>query len=377
VSHSNFILKGETVTARYQYGDLRLRKRKKGPDVWQFRYIENGKRKSVLVGTMAKLPTKSDAERAVEFRRIKVNAQSPQAHFHSVTVGGLMDRFIEEYAPKHCRRNTRNCYRWISNKHVRPKWGTEFVHNVKTMPVQDWLDTYPVSRQVKAHIRGYMHTLFNQAIRWEILERNPITLVRQSHKRLKSPPALVPDQFKALVAKLEEPYKTMVVTIACLGLRVSELLALQWGDIDFENLTVRIQRSVVTGEVNPTKNDASEASLPLDPNLAEALLEHKARATYKTDSDYVFAGDSGKPRWAGILLTDHIKPAAAKAGIGKVGWHTFRHTYSTLLHDFGTIPVVQKELLRHADIRTTLNIYTHGVSVKKRKASSKVAHALL
>lgn len=106
VSHSDFILKGEPVTARYQYGDLRLRKRKKGPDVWQSRYFENGRRKSVLVGTVSKLPTKADAERAVEAQRMKVNAQSPQAHFHSVTVGALMDRFIEEYAPKHCRRNT-------------------------------------------------------------------------------------------------------------------------------------------------------------------------------------------------------------------------------------------------------------------------------
>lgn len=245
------------------------------------------------------------------------------------------------------------------------------------MAVQDWREAYPASRQVKGHIRGYMHTLFNQAIRWEILERNPITLVRQPHKRLKSPRALTTDEFKALLAKLEEPYKTMVVTIACLGLRVSELLALQWGDIDFENLTVRIQRSFVTGEVNPTKTDASEASLPFDSGLAEALLEHKARATYESDSDYVFASDSGKPRWAGILLTDHIKPAAAKARIGKVGWHTFRHTYSSLLHAFGTVPVVQKELLRHADIRTTLGIYTHSVSEDKRQASSKVAQALL
>ena len=365
------------MTARYQYGDLRLRKRKQGPDVWQFRYFENGKRKSVLVGTVAKLPTKADAVRAVESRRMKVNAQSPLAHFHSATVGGLMDRFIEEYAPKHCRRNALNCYRWMSEKHVRPKWGTEFVQSVKTMAVQDWLDAYSASRQVKGHIRGYMHTPFNQAVRWEIVERNPITLVSQSHKRLKSPRALTKDELKGLLGKLEEPFKTMVITIACLGLRVSELLALQWGDINFEKLTVKIQRSVVTGEVNPTKTDASEAILPLDADLAEVLLQHKARATYKADSDYVFAGDSGKPQWAGILLSDHIKPAAAEAKIGNVGWHTFRHTYSSMLHDFGTAPVVQKELLRHADIRTTLNIYTHGVSAKKRKASSKVAKALL
>jgi hypothetical protein len=51
--------------ALYQYGDLGIRRRNKGPDLWQFRYFENGRRKSVLVGTVEKLPTKADAERAV------------------------------------------------------------------------------------------------------------------------------------------------------------------------------------------------------------------------------------------------------------------------------------------------------------------------
>src|SRR5437016_1715543 len=72
-------------------------------------------------------------------------------------------------------------------------WGKEFVHCVKTMAVQNWLDEYPHSRQVKSHIRRYMHILFNAAIRWEMLERNPIDLVRQPSKRLKAPSALTPD----------------------------------------------------------------------------------------------------------------------------------------------------------------------------------------
>ena len=82
--------------ARYQYGDLRIRKRNKGPDVWQFRYFEKGKRKSVLVGTVEKLPTKADAVRAIEHRRIELNLQNPQREFHSVTVGGLIDHFVKE-----------------------------------------------------------------------------------------------------------------------------------------------------------------------------------------------------------------------------------------------------------------------------------------
>jgi len=120
----------------------------------------------------------------------------------------------------------------------------------------------------------------------------------------------------------------MVITIACLGLRVCELIGLQWADIDFENLTVTIQRSVVEGEVNLTKNEASESTLPLDPELATVLLDHRRRVVCVAETDFLFVGDTGKPRWPDSILADHLKPAAVRAAIGKIGWHTFRHTYS-------------------------------------------------
>ena len=209
-----------------------------------------------------------------------------------------------------------------------------------------------------------------------MLERNPIDLVRQSRKRLKTPLVLTPAEFKRFLAQLSEPCRSMVITVACLGLRVCELLGLRWGDLDFESLTVKIPRSVVEGEVNETKTEASESALPLDPDLAECLLAHKARSHFVADSDYVFVGASGKPPWPDGILADHLKPAAVKAQIGVIGWHTFRHTYSTLLHSLGTTPAVQKELLRHADIQTTLNIYTQAVSAEKREAASKVVSTL-
>ena len=244
------------------------------------------------------------------------------------------------------------------------------------MAVEDWLESYPHSRQVKSHVRNLMHTLFQAAIRWEMADRNPVDLVRQSRKRLKVPRTLTPPELKALLGQLAEPYRTMVITVACLGLRVSELLGLQWADIDFENLTVKIQRSVVEGHVYPTKTEASEGTLPLATELAGSLLAHRATSTYKADSDFVFAGELGKPRWKDCILSDYIKPAAARAEIGAVGWHTFRHTYSTLLHSLGTTPAVQKELLRHANIQTTLNIYTQAVSAEKRAAAGKVVNLL-
>ena len=362
--------------ARYQYGNLTLRKRKKGPGVWQFRWMEQGKQRSVLIGTVEKLPTRADVERAVEHQRIKINAQCAQQQFHSVTVGALIDRFMEEYAPKRCRKPTQRVYHSLFENHIRPKWGTEFVQNVKAIGVEEWLETMPQSRQVKSHVRNLMHTLYQTALRWEMVERNPVDLVRQSRKRLKNPRVLTPGEIKALLVELSEPHKTMVITIACLGLRVCELLGLQWGDIDFENLTVKVQRSFVEGAIYPTKTEASSSELPLDQDLAAILRNHWAQADYSAGSDFVFAGASGKPRWPDIMLADYIKPAAKRTGIGNVGWHMFRHSYSTLLHSLGAAPAVQKELLRHADIQTTMNIYTQAVTSAKREAASKVVDVL-
>jgi len=77
------------------------------------------------------------------------------------------------------------------------------------------------------------------------------------------------------------------------------------------------------------------------------------------------------------ILTRQLKPAALRAGISKIGWHTFRHTYSTMLRSAGTDIKVQQELLRHANIQTTMNIYTHAVSEQKRAANRKVVEMVL
>ncbi len=191
------------------------------------------------------------------------------------------------------------------------------------------------------------------------------------------PRVLTPEEFRALLNELEEPYKTMILVAGCLGLRASEIMGLQWGDIDWDNLTVFIKRSVSGNRVYETKTEGSSKPVPLDPSLAEVLLAHKEASSYKGPTDFVFAGESGRPRWRGILFTDHIKPAAERAGIGKIGWHTFRHTFSTLVHSMGTDLAVQKELLRHADIKTTMNIYTQAVAPAKRKAIRKLTRKLL
>ncbi len=363
--------------ARYQYGNLTLRKRKKGPDVWQFRWVENGRLKSMLVGSVNKLPTRTHAERAVEHLRIRINAENPQQQFHSVTVGAVIDRYLREEMPTRVRKDTAGTYCGILENWIRPKWGAELLQNVRTLLVENWLRDIPRSPNTRAHIRNLMHLLFNCAIRWELTDKNPINLVRQSTKRTRIPRILTAEEFEALLAELQDPYRTMVLIAGCLGLRISEILGLQWGDVDWQNLAILIQRSVVEGQVYETKTEASCKPMPIDPKIAEALVAIRRTSTYTNPNDFIFAGSSGKPRWNGVMLTDHIKPASLRAGIGKVGWHTFRHTFSSLLHQTGTKLAVQKELLRHADIQTTMNIYTQAVSADKREAVQRVVRVLL
>lgn len=364
------------MATRYQTGTLRTRKRKNGPDVWEFRWYEGGQPKSVILGSVKDLPTKAAAQRVVETHRVRINEDNLQQQFHTVTVNTLADRFEIEYIPKHCRKLTGDTYRSVLKSHIRPKWGEAKLRKVKTVAVEDWLSSYDASTPTKGHIREIMHLIFQAALRWEMVDKNPIDLVRQSKKRIKEITVLTITEFWSLMAELKGFYKTMVLTAVCLGLRTCELLSLRWGDVNFEALTIHVQRSVSEGEINGTKTVASEDILDMDPGLAEALLMHKRRSKYIEDSDYIFANRDGETRWPDTIRRKVLHPAAKRAGISKkVGWHTFRYTYSSLLAFLKTNLIVQKELLRHADIQTTMR-YTRTFGDEKKEAQLKVANLL-
>jgi|1186.fasta_scaffold88961_1 integrase len=364
--------------SRYQFGSLTQKQRKRTPAVWEFRYYERQdsgfpKRKTIMLGTVAQLPTMSDALRAVEALRLQLNPDSAGAV--PVTVGSLIDKYLAEELPE--RHSTRCSYMTVLRKWIRPKWQDHKLMEVKTIAVEQWLRSLPLAPKSKTHVRNMMHLLYQNARRWELTEKNPIEFVRQSSRRVSIPRVLTAEEVQLLLSQLVEPFRTMVMVAVCLGLRVSEIMGLQWGDFNWNSLTVLVQRSVVQGRVGETKTEYSRRPLPLDADLAALLLKHRNRSFYTQPTDWVFAGDHGRPRWQEVLLRNHIQPAAEKAGLGRIGWHTFRHSYSTLLRANGADVKVQQELLRHADIQTTMNIYTQAVSNAKREANSKVVQMVM
>jgi integrase len=221
-----------------------------------------------------------------------------------------------------------------------------------------------------------MSVLFNHACRYELFDRNPIYLVRQSAKRRTPPAILVPAEIKALIDGLALRERTLVLLAASTGLRQSEIFGLKWGDIDFERGTMSVIRSIVYGVVGPCKTESSQKPVPMYPTLADALMQWRKRCTYIKPEDWVFASKryrGRRPYRGQAILRKYIRPAAQRVGIQKrFGWHTFRHSYSTLLRSVGTEFKVMQELLRHSSFRSTLDVYTQAVTPAKHAAQAAV-----
>jgi len=218
-------------------------------------------------------------------------------------------------------------------------------------------------------------------MRYEWVDRNPIKLVRQSAKREKVPDVLELAELQLLLSKLSVRERTLALLDAATGLRVSELLALRWSDVDFENLELNVTRSIWHQVVGNCKTEASAKPVPMDSYMAEDLLRWRRQSPYQMDSDYVFASPTMKgkqPYWPDNLMKRYIKPVARKAGINKnIGWHTFRHSFGTLLKANGEDVKTVQELLRHANSRITLDVYTQAVNSNKRAAQSKVVRMMV
>ena len=370
----------------YQHGWIETRPSKKQGLVFVYRWRERKPdggytKRSEVIGPVAMLKTEANAWRVIEHRKLDVNSDHPQGH--TITIGMLVNRYLETELPE-LRHSTRSAYRSYLNNQVRPRWGDFPISKVKPFAVEQWLKGLDLAPRTKGHLHNLMRVLWNCAMRWELTEigENPMKLVRVrgTSKRQREPMVLSVVQFRRLLEELDEPFRTMVILDLATGLRCSELFALKWCDVVWDDLTLLVRRGIVTGIVSDVKTKYSNAGIPLDPALAEVLLNWQRKTLFKNPGDWVFASPyvAGKLPWYpwGVERR-HIIPAGIRCGIGRIGWHTFRHTFRTLLDETGAPMKVQQELMRHADIRTTMNVYGKAMDESKRAAHCKVVRLVL
>ena len=173
----------------------------------------------------------------------------------------------------------------------------------------------------------------------------------------------------------------MVLLDASTGLRRSELMALRWGDIDFEALTISVTKSIFRNVVGKTKTAGSNKPVALHPIVAAELKLWRAESPYRSDSDYLFPSIRKKgtqPLTPDMILKRHIRPVLAELRVKKrIGWHSFRHGLGTMLRQVKVDVKVAQEVLRHANPSVTMGLYQQAVTDEKRDAQDRALKGFL
>jgi integrase len=324
----------------------------------------------------------ADARKVVAGVVLEINVGDPRLPAQ-LTVSQLVEHYRRrELSPDNTWKtySTKAGYENYLKRWIVPKWGEYALGGIKPIEVELWLRQLPLARASCAKIKNVMSVLFSHARRYALFDGNPIQFVRQSAKRRKIPHILSVDEILRLLSVLKPQYHVLIFTDATTGLRQSELFGLKWSDVDFENGQINVVRSVVHGVTSDCKTESSTKPIPMGPELAKELQEWKNRSRYSAPHDWVFASTrtlGKRPMWGEGLMRKPIRRAARRLGIYKAfGWHTFRHSYSTLLRSLGVDIKVQQDLLRHSSARLTLDTYTQAVTPAKREAPNAVLRLL-
>jgi integrase len=388
-----------------QKGSLKRVRRDGGREVWIFRWREIGtdgirRERKLAIGTTKQLRSETAAWDRVEQLNLNINLDRSIDAPCPRNFGELVEHFSAKELPKSDDPDgegrafsTKDNIRWYLKRWLIPFWGKHELADIKAVAVEDWLRSLHLNATkknpggkkaangTKKKIRDLMHVIYEHAIRYEWMDKNPISSVRQSGKREHIPDILEVEELAALLNALDLRERTAVFLDFGTGDRRGELQGFKWADLDFTKGVLIPKRSIVKQHVGKLKTEASEKPMPLSPALLNDLLAWRKETPYASDQDYVFASavKKGKqPLWLAVMMRDYIQPVAARVVPGKrVSWHTMRRTYASLLQAHNDDPKVVQELLRHASFAVTMDIYAQAVTEKKRNAQTKVVEMVI
>ncbi|HZL25398.1 MAG TPA: site-specific integrase [Acidobacteriaceae bacterium] len=184
------------------------------------------------------------------------------------------------------------------------------------LEIQEWLKTLTLAPKTHGHIKNLMSLLFDRARLWKLTIDNPMGLVKVKgiSKRLKRRGILTVDEYVELISLVEEPYRTMFTLAMATGLRASEILALTWERLNFHNGTMLVSQGAVSGRIGPCKTEDSKDDVPLDPDLAQVLINRRTLCGVSVGLVFPSARTGGCQH-AGQIQQNHFRTAGQKIGI--------------------------------------------------------------
>lgn len=328
--------------------------------------------------------------------------------------------WLRDYAKGNVRERTFETYEAALRNHLIPHFGdlllTQITRKLIDAFIADWLaggpyyqDRLRLARGLQAKLAiedscrppqpvylgrapgtiGNALTPFvemlGHAVAWEYLVANPAAGVRRPRVVAKEMHVLGGEQIRKLLDGSDDegrPYvrqewRAFFLCAATTGMRLGELLALRWIDIDWENRRLWVRRSITRkGTVQEPKTRGSLRAVAITPTLVSALREHLMLSAFKTDGSLIFCTAKGTPLDGVNLVRREFKPALKRAKLPDVRFHDLRHSFASLLIAQGEHPKLISEQLGHASVKITMDRYGHLTDQSYDDASSRLDEAL-
>jgi integrase len=265
-------------------------------------------------------------------------------------------RFIEEDRER--KPSTLRDYRSALKVHLLPAFGDRALESITTDDIEAWRRTLAgLSNRMKNKLIIQLHGIFRRARSVYKLATNPVALIEKHPIRSTGDiQVFSPEEVQALVrAASSEQDAAVFLTAAFTGLRMGELLALRWRDVDFPGSVIRVRNNWAGGHLTTPKS-GKVRSVPMAPDVATAIARLGNREHWVGDDDLVFASPVGS-YMSDAALRPRYKAALKRAGLRDLRFHDLRHTFGTRMISHADIRRVQ-EWMGHADIQTTMK-YLH------------------
>ncbi len=289
-------------------------------------------------------------------------------------LSAFLDGWLEGTVKGSVKTTTYESYERVIRCHIKPELGRRKLKTLAPDHVQALyqrkLDSGLTPGTVRL-VHSVLSRALDQAVKWGSVPRNVCKATTPPKPDSEEIKPLDSEQARQLLESASgDRLEALYVLAVTAGLRIGELLALRWQDVDLEANTLRVRRTKSTAKGGPrftAPKNGKGRSIKLTRHAVEALPAHRAAQNAEwlkagslwEDHGLVFATHGGRPLDSHNVARTSFKPLLRKAGLPDIRFHDLRHTCATLLLSCGHHPKLVQELLGHASVALTLDRYSH------------------
>ena len=346
---------------------------KKRGSTWSAIYYVNGKQK-----WKGGFRTKADAEAFLD----SVNTEIRDGTYREpskTTFAEFASKWLTKYQEPHVKKSTFIRHKGIVDNYLIPALGYHLLTNVSPDYIQSYIADKKKEGKLSARSINYHLTVIKMILKTAViakhLKENPAQYIRNLKEEPKETTILTPVEIRSLINAAEGPFKTFLTVAVTTGMRLSEVRALKWSDVDMVERVIYVQRNLYRNEEGSPKAGKAREVLISD-SLHAALLNYQMSAPTSADG-WLFCTSSGKPWDAQNITKRWFRQALKNAGITKkVTFHSLRHTFCTLSATANGNQFQTQKLAGHSNISTTAKYYVHLEREALREASNQVSNVI-